>query len=379
MLKRQAVKKRLYRKIRKRLFKLFKKLLGCKVKGHKRRRLNSLAAYITGMIRTQDSALRSLGKGLLQLVNAYSREKAAKKFVYNKWVDYETFYEPYIKQFVEQICDVLETDEIVLIIDGSAMGKDHACLMISLAYGKRSIPLRWFIKRGNKGHFTTKNHVDLAQAIQEQFSSLFARFKQVILLGDGEFDSPELQAFCKAKKWNYVFRTACNTVMYEGNDRFQAKHLAVEDGVEYLFIADIEFTEQRLRNVHFLLWHHPKYEEPIPLVSDVEDALFIMKQYKLRFAIECLFKDLKSTSFNIHKTRLKDAYAIRNLVMIAAFAFTLLVKIAIKYDKPKFRKMVHRVRKDQVVASFFFFALEILDHFLEYHVAFSFKFSKNSS
>jgi len=373
------VKKRLYRKIRKRLLKFFKKLLGRKVKAHQRRRLNSLAAYITGMIREQDSALRSLGKGLGQLINAYSKEKAAKKFVYNKWVDYETFYEPYIREFVKQICLILNVNKLVFIIDGSAMGKHHACLMISLAYGKRSIPLRWIIKKGNKGHFSTQDHLELTQAVEVQFVDIISQYEQVTLLGDGEFDSPELQSFCKDKKWNYIFRTACNTVMYEQDDRFQAKHLAVPQGQDFLFIADVDFTEERFKNVHFLLWHHPQYEDPIALVSNVEDALFIMQEYKIRFAIECLFKDLKSTSFNLHKTRLKDAYAIANLVMIAAFAFTLLVRIAMRYDKPRFRKMVHRVRPDQVVGSFFFFALEILDHFLEHAIAFSFKFSKNSS
>lgn len=75
------LKKRLYQKVLKKLLRFFKHLLGRKVKGHFLARLRSLAAYISGMIRSKSSHLSSLGKGLLQLIKGHSRMKAAKKFV----------------------------------------------------------------------------------------------------------------------------------------------------------------------------------------------------------------------------------------------------------------------------------------------------------
>lgn len=373
------IKKRLYRKIIKRLLKWYKKSTGKGAKGHKRRRLYSLAAYVTGMLRNNASDLRSIGKGLVQVIDAYSQEKAAKKFVYNKWVDYDEFYASYIKIFLKEFLSIVEPKRLIFIIDGSQMGKNHACLMISLAFGKRSIPLRWIIKEGGKGHFSTADHVELTKALAEQFEEILADYEHITLLGDGEFDSIQLQDFCRQKNWNYIFRTACDTVMYENGDRFQAKNMSLAQGQDHLFIADVEFTEQRFANVNFLFWHHPKYDDPIFLVSNLDYPPDIMQDYKVRFSIECLFKDLKSTSFNLHKTRLKFAYAISNLVMIAAMAFTFLVKIAIRYDNNHIRKRVQRVRKDRVVCSFFFFAREILEYFLEHDISFSFKFSNNSS
>ena len=122
----------------------------------------------------------------------------------------------------------------------------------------------------------------------------------------------------------------------------------------------------------------PKYDQPISLVSNLSEPIDIMNAYDKRYAIECLFKDLKTTSFNLHKTRLTDAFAISNLIMVAAFAFTLLIKLATKYEKSEIRKRLHRIRPDRIVCSVFFFALELISFLLEEDLQFNFDFYKHS-
>ena len=75
---------------------------------------------------------------------------------------------------------------------------------------------------------------------------------------------------------------------------------------------------------------------------------------------------------------LKYAYAISNLIMVAAFAFTLLIKLATKYEHHDIRKYLHRLRPDRVVCSIFFYALELIDYFLDEDIEFDFHFSKFS-
>lgn len=367
------MKKYLYRKIAKKLLRFFKKILGKNLKGHEILRIRSLSGFITGMLRTKCSHLSAIGKGLLQMIKGYSREKAARKFVYNDHINYKKYYLPYIKNFIKFILPMLKTRSgIYLVIDGSQMGKHHAALMVSIVFGKRSIPLYWFVKKGSKGHFSTKNHVDLIKVVHQHFHDLFGEDTAITLLGDGEFDSPSLQEFCKDKNWDYVFRTACNTILYENNEKFQPKNLIVKDGQDHLFISNVEFTAQRLKGINFLLWHDKKYDEPLPLVSNLDEAGDIIKAYDKRYSIECLFKDLKSTSFNLHKTRLRDADAISNLIMIAAFAFTLVLKLGVMYNQSVIRSYMHRIRPDRIVNSFYTFALILLDFFLEEGIDFDF-------
>lgn len=88
--------------------------------------------------------------------------------------------------------------------------------------------------------------------------------------------------------------------------------------------------------------------------------------------MECLFKDLKSTSFNLDKTRLRAAQAIDNLVMVAAFAFTLVLNLGRVYKKHTIRQYIHQVRKDQVVYSLYTLGLALITFFLEQDIDFCF-------
>jgi len=100
--------------------------------------------------------------------------------------------------------------------------------------------------------------------------------------------------------------------------------------------------------------------------------LDIIQAYDKRYSVECLFKDLKSTSFYLDKTRLQSAEAISNLIMIAAFAFTLIMKLGRLYRNSSVRKYIHRLRPDRIVNSIYTFALELLDFLLDQGIDFSF-------
>jgi len=333
------------------------------------------------MIRTKKSHLSSIGRGLRGEMTAYSQEKAAKRFLTNKWTDIQMHYFPYIQALLIGLAEKTAHQGLYLVIDGSKMGKDHMALMVSVVYGKRSIPLLWLVEKKPKGHFESAKHLELLQDVLKLLKDHLPTDLPLTLLGDGEFDSVEIQVFCRDKGWNYVLRTACDTVFYEQNERFQPKDLQVDSQMQRLFIPDLDFSERRLKNVNFLLWHDPKFEDPLPLVSNLTEPIDIAEAYDRRYAIEALFKDLKSNSFNLHKTRLKDLHAISNLIMVAALAFTLLLNFGIRYQNDPIRAKVHRVRTDQKVCSLFFFAILLLDFCIDAEIDYCFpnQFSKNTS
>ena len=66
-------------------------------------------------------------------------------------------------------------------------------LVVSVIYGKRALPLVWVVVQGKKGHLPEETHVQLVQAVQP----LIPDGNTVIFLGDGEFDSNQLQAEIK--------------------------------------------------------------------------------------------------------------------------------------------------------------------------------------
>lgn len=352
------------------------------LKGHSLKRMLKMSGLITGMIRYKSCHLAKLGKGLPQNITAYSKEKATGTFLANKWTDIKTHYLPFLEDMLPGVIShSMKHGGVHLIIDGSQMGKDHCALMVSIAFRKRSIPLLWLVKKQPKGHFESKVHVALMKSVSELLLPLLPQDVGVTVLGDGEFDSINLQKFCKSIHWDYVFRTANNTILYENGDPFQAKNLAVDRTHNPLFISDVAFTKQRFQSVNFLLWHNKEYEQPLPLISSLDCPLKIMHAYRMRYGIEALFKDLKSTSFNLHKTRLTKAYDISNLIMVAALAFNFLVLLAEQFKDNPIRRYIQRIRKNVREFSFYTFALQLLAYLIDEDLEFCFftNFSKNST
>lgn len=369
--------KKLFSRIQKRLVNLS---IGTP-QGHALKRINTLSGLISGMIRKGSSHLPDIGSGIQKNTDANSKTVAAKRFVENKWVDFDTHYLPYLTAFLKGILAFTQLHQgIILVIDGSQTGKDNATLMISLVWQNRGIPICWYTKKGAKGHFKAEDHEKVLEHAMQLLIPLIPSNIPITLLGDGEFDGIGLQQMCLDKGWNYVLRTACSTILFENGQRFKAKDISPDVQQKCAFIPTVEFTKSRYKYVNFVCWHDiKKHEDPIFLVSNLQHPGDIIEFYDQRYSIECLFKDLKSTSFNLHKTRLKKAEEVSNLIIVAALAFILLTILAIQYDQPKWRKKVQRVRKDRKVLSFFTFAYKLIDYFLDYEVSFnfSFQFSKN--
>lgn len=379
--KNACFEKKMFRKVLKKLLSYYPK----NIKGHALKRIKKMAAAICGLIRKKKPHMSALGSGLPQMITGHSQEKAMKTFLENSWTDFDFHYLPFISDLIAQILGSLDPlEKIILVLDGSKMGNKHMALMVSLVYKNRGIPLAWLVHKKPKGHFGVQVHLELVEKVRTLLQPLLSPTSQVGLLGDGEFDSIKLQQFCTLHEWEYVFRTACNSVFYEDQSRFKPKDLEASKEQGFLFIPNVEFTKERYGNVNLVYWHTKEYEEALPLISNLKEPIDIIELYKKRYSIESLFKDIKSNTFNLHKTRLKNEHAISNLIMVGAFALILLIKIALKNEHNPIRKFVNRVRKDRKVNSLITFGRDMLDYFLEEGLSFSFsfqfsKFSKNSS
>lgn len=353
------------------------------VQGNALKRINTLSGLICGIISKGSSHLVDLGSGIEQDIDANSKTQAAKRFLSNKWTDYDTHFLPFLRPFLKGIFRHLDPSQgLRLVIDGSQAGTKNAALMISVVWKKRGIPICWFVKSGGKGQFKEQDHLQVLEQAMEILKDLIPSHIPVTILGDGEFDGIELQKWCLSVGWNYVLRTACNSVFFEHTERFQARAIRPDPTHDVYFIPQLQFTNAQFEYVNFVCWHDKtKHEHPIYLISNLNCPRLIIDLYNQRYSIECLFKDLKSNAFNIHKTRLKKPHEVFNLILIAALAFLLLTDLAFLYDTPKWRKKVQRVRKDRKVLSFFSFAFKLIHYFNRYQCDFNFSslFSKNSS
>jgi hypothetical protein len=351
--------------------KSLKKLYPQEIQGYAKRRFNQLIAFVTSLLRESKPSMAGLGSSIPSEIHAASREKQAKRFLEHKDTTYEIHYLPMLRVLFRQILSkVSDETGLRLVIDGTQVNKGHVGLMISLVVGKRAIPISWVIQSGQKGHFSTDLHLQIIKQVGFTIEKLLTEFQRpnvtITLLGDGEFDSLDLQVYCPDQfGWKYIFRTASNSVLHDSAGKFHAFDLVPLDEENFVFLENIEFTMQRYKGVHFLYWHEKEfYVDPIYLVSNWNDATIIKTYYKQRFAIETMFKDFKTRGFNMHQSRLQSVQALTNLLMIVSIAFGLLMNFGQRNEDSPLKPKVQRVRKptDKQPFSIFSFAKNLLKY-----------------
>src|SRR5205823_5764868 len=142
------------------------------------RHLTTLAAMISGIVGSKSTQLPRIATHVPAGQKPESRVKRFARWVRNAKITTEVYFVPYAQVLLAQLA--LQT--LVLIIDGSVVGRGCVALMMHVVYKGRALPLAWLIRPGKKGHFPEAWHIALVEQVQE----LLPAGAQVVLLGDGE-------------------------------------------------------------------------------------------------------------------------------------------------------------------------------------------------
>lgn len=293
-------------------FRFLRKQSIIEVKGNHLRRLKVLAKMISSCAKTKRCSLSGLsGTSASDTRQSESRIKQVKRWLCSKWTDWDSFFAPYIAYLLTHLA---KNGEVILVIDGSETGQDCCTLMLSVLWRGYSIPIVWMTRQGPKGHFSDQVHTDLVR----RFSQIFCSQGdcRVVLLGDGEFDGTKLRAYCQEQAWEYVLRTSLDRQVDFGGESGRIDKL-----LPLLDDREIIFLEHGCNTSHAILWKDKDFEQPIPLLTNMEPGEMACKYYKRRFKIETMFKQLKSAGFQLQKSMLNDPERIQNLIIVAAIAF----------------------------------------------------------
>jgi len=233
------------------------------------------------------------------------------------------------------------------------------------------------VYRGKKGHTTTARHI----AVLELVRPLIPSDAEVILLGDGEYDSVGMLQWIEAHaRWHLVVRTAQNSLVQYGGHLFPLSDLPVEPGIS-LTLENIGFTAQDCGPLLALACWELDCEDPIYLISNLDDAKMALKYYKRRYRLETLFSDKKSRGFPIHKSHLSLPNRLSRLLLAASLAFIWMIYLGLsaivtgqrtlidpthRQDKSLFRLgldwLTHLPKWGQPIPLSFFLSPDLLFH-----------------
>jgi hypothetical protein len=168
-------------------------------KGNFARHLNTLAALISGIVGSKSTQLPHIAAKVPNGAKPESRVKLFARWFDNAHILEEVYFLPYADVLLRHLA--LQT--LVLVIDGSGVGRGCTALMIHVVSKGRALPLAWRVRQAPKGHLPE----DLHRALVELVRGLIPAGARVVLLGDGEFDGTGLQQTLQQAGWSYVCRT----------------------------------------------------------------------------------------------------------------------------------------------------------------------------
>ena len=167
--------------------------------GNLARHLNTLAALISGIVGSKSTQLPNVAAHVPKGIKPESRIKRFVRWFDNDHILEEVYFLPYVDILLRHLA--LQT--LVLVMDGSGVGRGGTALMIHVVYKGRALPLAWRVRQAPKGHFPEDLHIALVELVRK----LIPVGAQVVLLGDGECDGTRLQHTLQQAGWSYVCRT----------------------------------------------------------------------------------------------------------------------------------------------------------------------------
>lgn len=321
----------------------------------------TLAMLVTGILRERSGQLKKIARGVQYDHKKESLVERFRRFVRNKHIQVEVEYAP----FGQRIVQAVGAGPLVMLIDSSKMGGQCLCLMLSVYYKSRALPLAWVTFKGKKGHSAQQTQL----ALFEQVKGLLPPELPVVLLGDGEFDGSEvIDWFNQQPTWQYVCRTdKSNKVFYQGQWQ-SLSQLPLRDGEE-TFLSQVRFTESNnIGPVNILVvWHQAKQEHWF-FVTNFHTAAQAQASYLWRFTIETLFSDLKDRGFHLDDTRLWHPERLHRLIFAAAIAYFFTIVLGVEAIIT--RAFEQLVRTDAFYHSLFQLGLIYLDHLLNEYLDF---------
>jgi hypothetical protein len=325
-----------------------------KLTGRQAQHMNTMAGAVNGIVRSGKSQLKAMAKKSPDKSKVESRIKRITRFLQNKQVDTQTYYLPFIEAL---LVGLARSGPLVLVIDGSEVGRNCLALVISVIYGKRAMPLVWVVVQGNKGHFPEETHQQLVQTVKP----LIPEGSDVIFLGDGEFDGIQLQTDIAANGWQYVCRTAANRCLCDEGDEFSLDEIHLQPG-DCLEIPDVGFTQAHYEPVLVIAWWRQDQKKPIYLVSNMELAEEACYWYGIRFRIETFFSDQKSRGFHLHKSHISDPERMSRLLIAACLAYIWVIYLGVIALRDQWVSIIHRT--DRCDLGLFQLGLDLLEHCL---------------
>ena len=324
---------RRYRAIRQALMQCFPNRSHSRAEQH----LNTLTMLICGIVGSEQVHLPRIADHAPGGHTAHESQVIR----YRRWLLNERIgIEEWMLPVAQALLHALAAQPLRLIMDGSTVGRGCMCLMVSVVYHGRALPLVWVVVKGKKGHLCEELHCELLALVQ----AIMPAEATVIFLGDGEFDGTTLQTRLQQAGWLYVCRTASNILVTAFDRQFALGKVPLRSG-QAKEISPAWMTAAEFGPVHLLAVWDEAYTDPIFLVTNMAEPEAALAHYRLRATIETLFSDQKNRGFHIQRSHLADPQRLSRLLIASCLAYIWIIYLGVQASHEHWRSRLHRRKR----------------------------------
>jgi len=315
------------------------------------RNLRTLAAMIALLMKGKRARLYELARALPGGGNVESRAQKLRRWVSNVHISAEDF----LPLYLNLLAPVLATQtSITLIIDRTSwtrLGVHLNLFLCSIAFNGRSFPIFWyFLPKRGASNLEEQQHL-LTPVLTALAAHPLLAALPVTVAADREFCSPLLAQWLTAwgvhvdirvKKSFFVSREDVPPVLI-------SRFLQHCERGRYYFYRNVRLTEEHRIRVNLLIYWRPDCDEPIAMITDLEEAAAVVETYHQRPWIETLNRDLKSGGFDLERGKITDSDRLGRLLIAVAFAYIFLVILGHAEDVNSPPNVMKKGRKSDIV------------------------------
>lgn len=218
---------------------------------------------------------------------------------------------------------LLPSCQILLALDRTNWqygGKDINLLVLSVVVNGCGVPLFW-IELDGRGNSDT----DERKQVIDRFINTFGANKIRYILADREFIGNDWFDYLAQNAVKFIIRIKGNMLVEYNNDMISSSVLCKAANVTNILTFNGTIDNRQLR----IQATRSSENELVIVVSNDLVAVNLLELYLKRWAIECLFANLKSKGFNFEDTHFTIHERIDNLtkLIVLASAIALLIGI----------------------------------------------------
>ena len=274
--------------------------------GNFARHLNTLAALLSGIVGSQSTPLPHIATKVPDGTKPESRVKRFARWFDNAHILAEGSFLP----SADVLRRHLALQTVVLVMDGSGVGRGGTALMIHVVSKGRALPLAWRVRHAPKGHCPE----DLHSAVVEVMREVLPEGAKVVFLGDGACDGTALQATRHEAGWSYACRTAMSTTaMWDGTTfRLDTLGACLKPG-RLLEGKHVQGTREAYGPIMVRCCWAKGDHDPLYVVSTMATAEEACRLYEKRCRIATFCSDQKSRGGHIHTSHMSDVQRLSRL------------------------------------------------------------------